>query len=639
MGFALSPGVTVVEKDFTSIVPNVATSAGAFAGTFVWGPVLDPVTITSETTLVQRFGKPTDTNAASFFTAANFLSYANNLLVVRVDTDTHRNAVVTQSGTVTGTTSLAGGTGYTPGTIAITYGAPNVVGGVQATGHATASGGGVITSITIDNPGTGYTAPPAITFASGAATATAVVTVGGIKINNETDYVTNFYSGAGAVGEWAAKYPGTLGNSLKVSMADSVSYAAWAYKAEFTAAPGTSDGATAAGGTLDELHVIIIDEDGYWTGTKNAILEKYAFVSKASDNFKADGSSNYYKQVINSQSRYVWWMDHPTAGTNWGGASTLTFATLSSANTSSLTGGLDDLTATDGQLMNGYAIFANDVVYDISLIAVGKASTTVASYVITDVVEVRKDCMAFISPEDTSTGEVIKGDSSDSVDAIKLYRASLPSTSYAALDTGYKYQYDRYNDQYHWVPLNGDVAGLCARTDYTNDAWWSPSGLNRGQIKNVVKLAINPGQVSRDALYSDGINPIVNFPGQGTVLYGDKTLLAKPSAFDRINVRRLFIVLEKAIATSAKFQLFEFNDSFTRNQFKSSVEPFLRGVQGRRGITDFRVKCDETNNTGDVVDRNEFVAEIYVKPNRSINFITLTFIAARTGVSFSEIGA
>ena len=187
--------------------------------------------------------------------------------------------------------------------------------------------------------------------------------------------------------------------------------------------------------------------------------------------------------------------------------------------------------------------------------------------------------------------------------------------------------------------MNGDVAGLCARTDTTNDAWWSPSGLNRGQIKNVVKLAINPGQTERDNLYKNGVNPVVNFPGQGTVLYGDKTLLVKPSAFDRINVRRLFIVLEKAIATSAKFQLFEFNDAFTRNQFKSAVEPFLRGVQGRRGIIDFRVKCDETNNTGDVIDRNEFVAEIYVKPNRSINFITLTFIAARTGVSFSEIGA
>ena len=638
MAFALSPGVTVVEKDFTSIVPNVSTSAGAFAGTFVWGPVLDPITITSETTLVQRFGKPQDDNATSFFTAANFLAYANNLLVVRVDTANHRNAVSTQSGTVTGFTSLSGSTGY-PTAPLITFTPPAVAGGITALGHTTIDGGGVVTNIVMDNPGSGYLTPPVITFLSGAASATSVITIGGIKINNENDYNDNYVNGAGLVGLWAAKYPGVLGNSLKVSIADSASYAAWAYKDEFTAAPGSSVGAIAAGGTNDEVHIVIIDEDGAWTGTTGSILEKYAFVSKASDNIKSDGSNNYYKQVVNTQSRYIWWMDHSVTGTNWGGVSSTAFVTLGSAENHSLSGGIDDLTATDGQLMSAFALFADDVVYDISLIALGKASATVANYVISSVVENRKDCMAFISAQDVTTGDIIKGNSSASVTAINAYRNALTSTSYASLDTGFKYQYDRYNDKYRWIPLNGDVAGLCARTDTTNDAWWSPSGLNRGQIKNVVKLAINPGQTERDNLYKNGVNPVVNFPGQGTVLYGDKTLLAKPSAFDRINVRRLFIVLEKAIATSAKFQLFEFNDAFTRNQFKSAVEPFLRGVQGRRGIIDFRVKCDETNNTGDVIDRNEFVAEIYVKPNRSINFITLTFVAARTGVSFSEIGA
>ena len=638
MAFALSPGVTVVEKDFTSIVPNVSTSAGAFAGTFVWGPVLDPVTITSETTLVQRFGKPQDDNATSFFTAANFLAYANNLLVVRVDTANHRNAVSTQSGTVTGFTSLSGSTGYSTAPL-ITFTPPAVAGGITALGHTTIDGGGVVTNIVMDNPGSGYLTPPVITFLSGAASATSVITIGGIKINNENDYNDNYVNGAGLVGLWAAKYPGTLGNSLKVSIADSASYSAWAYKAEFTGAPAASDMALASGGTNDEVHIVIIDEDGAWTGTTGSILEKYAFVSKASDNIKSDGSNNYYKQVVNTQSRYIWWMDHSVTGTNWGGVSSTAFVTLGSAENHSLSGGIDDLTATDGQLMSAFALFADDVVYDISLIALGKASATVANYVISSVVENRKDCMAFISAQDVTTGDIIKGNSSASVTAINAYRNALPSTSYASLDTGFKYQYDRYNDKYRWIPLNGDVAGLCARTDTTNDAWWSPSGLNRGQIKNVVKLAINPGQTERDNLYKNGVNPVVNFPGQGTVLYGDKTLLAKPSAFDRINVRRLFIVLEKAIATSAKFQLFEFNDAFTRNQFKSAVEPFLRGIQGRRGIIDFRVKCDETNNTGDVIDRNEFVAEIYVKPNRSINFITLTFVAARTGVSFSEIGA
>jgi phage tail sheath protein FI len=288
--------------------------------------------------------------------------------------------------------------------------------------------------------------------------------------------------------------------------------------------------------------------------------------------------------------------------------------------------------------MNGFALFANAELYDVSLIPLGKASSTVAEYVINNVAETRLDCVAFISPEDDATGDIIVGSTSENIDALVAYRDALPSSSYAVLDSGYKYQYDRYNDKYRYVPLNGDVAGLCARTDYTNDPWWSPGGLNRGQVKNVVKLAVNPGKTERDTLYKAGVNPVVNFPGQGTVLFGDKTLLAKPSAFDRINVRRLFIVLEKAIATAAKYQLFEFNDSFTRAQFTNLVTPFLRDVQGRRGLTDFRVSCDDTNNTGEVIDRNEFVADIYIKPNRSINYITLNFIAARSSVSFDEIG-
>jgi phage tail sheath protein FI len=269
----------------------------------------------------------------------------------------------------------------------------------------------------------------------------------------------------------------------------------------------------------------------------------------------------------------------------------------------------------------------------------GKATTATTQYVIDNVAEVRLDCIVFASPQDTTTGDVIVGAGSAATTAINLYRDGLSSTSYAVLDSGYKYQYDRYNDVYRWIPLNGDVAGTCARTDNTNDPWFSPGGLNRGQIKNVVKLAHNPSKTDRDVLYKNGVNPVVTFPGQGTVLFGDKTLLAKPSAFDRINVRRLFIVLEKSIATAARFQLFEFNDGFTRAQFKNLVEPFLRDVQGRRGITDFVVKCDETNNTGQVIDANEFVADIFVKPNRSINYITLNFVAARSSINFSEVGA
>ena len=720
MPFQLSPGVAVVEKDFTSIVPAVSTSAGAFAGVFQWGPVLQPVTISSETELVRRFGKPVADNAASFFTAANFLSYTNNLLVARIDTIDHRNAVATPSGTVnaipvtnngsgytaaptvtigapqiaggvqaTATANLSGtsvtsaavsaaGSGYTTATV--TFTAPQTVGGTTATGTVTVSGGSVtgititsggsgytaaptaiisgggtgatvgaitmststVSGITVTNSGTGYTSAPTVTLTGGGgsgAVANATVAIGGIKINNEDTYLATFANGAGVVGEFAAKYPGTLGNSLLVSMADSSSFGTWTYRNEFDTAPGTSDTASSVGGSNDELHLIVIDEDGLWTGVPGTILEKFAYVSKASDAKKFDGTNNYYKDVINSRSQYVWWMDHPTTGTNWGNAIAGTAFANSAAVTRSLSGGADDLIPTDGQRITAWNIFSDDATYDISLLPAGKASITVANAIIA-IAESRKDCVVFLSPED-SDGSIITSAAAGDTAVTKTiaYRNSLTSSSYAVMDSGYKYQYDRYNDKYRFVPLNGDVAGLCARTDYTNDAWFSPGGLNRGQIKNVVKLAVSLTKTDRDNLYKNGINPVVTFPGDGTVLFGDKTLLAKPSAFDRINVRRLFIVLEKAIATAAKFQLFEFNDGFTRAQFKNLVEPFLRDVQGRRGITDFVVKCDESNNTGEVIDRNEFVADIFVKPNRSINFITLTFVAARSAINFTEVGA
>ena len=581
MPFQLSPGVAVVEKDLSAIIPAVSTSAGAFAGTFAWGPVLDPVTISSETTLVQRFGAPIDATAQSFFTAANFLAYTNNLLTVRVDAENAKNAAVVRGAT-------------------------------------------------------------------------------GFKINNQSVYQASYADGEGTVGEWAAKYPGALGNSIIVSMADATTFNGWDYSDYFDAAPSTSSYTLGLGGNNDELHVIVIDSTGLWTGVAGTPLEKFAFVSKASDAIRTDGTNNYYKNVINSQSQYIWWMDHTTSvattvagatgpGVNWGSTALQSsvgatghiagFKDLSDAVTTPLIGGVDDFAPTDGQIEDGFLLFRNAEQYDISLIAAGKASATVAESIISNVAEYRKDCVAFISPQDTSDGTPIIASGDTATTALNEYRNLLPSSSYAVLDSGYKYQYDRYNDKYRWVPLNGDVAGLCARTDYTNDPWWSPGGFNRGQIKNVVKLAVNPDQTDRDLLYKNGVNPVVNFPGQGTILYGDKTLQAKPSAFDRINVRRLFIVLEKAIASAAKYQLFEFNDSFTRAQFTNLVTPFLRDVQGRRGVTEFAVVCNDTNNTGEVIDRNEFVADIYIKPARSINFITLNFIAARSSVSFSEIGA
>ena len=726
MPFQLSPGVAVVEKDFTSIVPAVSSSIGAFAGAFRWGPVMEPTTVSSENELVRRFGAPNDATAQSFFTAANFLSYTSNLLLVRADAG-HLNAVATLTGGVGTVQVTSGGSGYssTSDVPTVTVSAPDIQGGQQAVLSAVISGGGVtsisiveggagyteqgttiiitpaagdagsgaqaeivtnengtivniniiesgsgykslptisivgdgenaelgdatlststVTGLTIVNAGSGYSVAPTVTIApppSGtAATATAVIETAGLKIINGETYNTLYVNGAGLVGEFAAKYPGTLGNSLKVSMADSSSFSTWQYRNEFDAAPGTSPYAASVGGQNDEMHIIVIDEDGAITGTQDAILEKFAFVSKASDAKKADGTNNYYRNVLNARSEWVWWMDHPVAGTNWGTvAQNKNFVSVSVV-TRSLEGGTDDFVLTDSEKIAGYRLFSNAELYDISLVLAGKASPTVAQTIIGDICETRLDCIALISPENVSTGEPIIGATSSEISAIVAYRNALPSTSYAVLDSGYKYQYDRYNDVYRYIPLNGDIGGLCARTDFTNDPWFSPGGLNRGQIKNTIRLAVNPNKTQRDELYKNGVNPVVTFPGEGTVLFGDKTLLAKPSAFDRINVRRLFIVMEKAIATAAKFQLFEFNDGFTRAQFKNLVEPFLRDVQGRRGITDFVVKCDESNNTGEVIDRNEFVADIFVKPNRSINFITLTFVAARSAINFTEIGA
>jgi hypothetical protein len=815
MPFQLSPGVAVVEKDFTSIVPAVSSSIGAFAGVFPWGPVLEPVTVSSENDLVRRFGKPNDSNFQSFFTAANFLSYTNNLLLVRADAGS-LNAVATITGGLSAISVTTAGSGYssTAAAPAVTVGAPDIAGGEQATATVTLSGGAIsavavssggsgyatapsvtlsspaggtgatfttvmsvptltgvaisgtggqftcdaatlvvgstinitgtlggtgtitgyatgttykvsaitgsgssvtgftlttagdvaivttagtptgltysvtsnqsVASVTVSAGGTGYKGTVTATFSAGNAvagsvtvasstiTAATIVTSGsgystaptmtvaappsgttatlsptiftaGLKIINGETYNGTYVNGAGIVGSFAAKYPGTLGNSLKVAVCDSAGFSSWTYKDEFDSAPATSTYATSVGGTQDEMHIIIIDEDGAISGTQGTILEKFAYVSKASDAKKSDGTNNYYKNVLNARSEYIWWMDHPTAvtgTTSWGtAAASASFKLLTAPLAISLSGGTDDFVPTEGELQSAFALFANAEQYDISLIMAGKATAATATYIINNICETRLDCVAFVSPQSTSTADPIIGSTSTEQNAIIAYRDALPSTSYAVLDSGYKYQYDRYSDQYRYVPLNGDIAGLCARTDYTNDPWFSPGGLNRGQIKNVVKLAFNPSKTQRDMLYKSGVNPVVTFPGEGTVMFGDKTLLAKPSAFDRINVRRLFIVMEKAIATAAKFQLFEFNDGFTRAQFKNLVEPFLRDVQGRRGITDFVVKCDESNNTGEVIDRNEFVADIFVKPNRSINFITLNFVAARSAINFSEIGA
>jgi hypothetical protein len=401
------------------------------------------------------------------------------------------------------------------------------------------------------------------------------------------------------------------------------------------AAPGTSPYASIRGGSNDELHVVVVDEDGGITGTKGEVLEVFDGLSKASDAKNPQGDTNYYPTVIQNKSNYIYWMDHNSSGSNWGNAVTgTTFTSVTDVSNVSLSNGADGSTRTNAQLLESYEKFEDAETVDVGLIIAGKGDATHIDNLIT-IAENRKDAVVFASPERSDVVGVASAATQTS-NVVSFFNG-IRSSSYVVFDSGYKYMYDRYNDVYRFVPLNGDLAGLSARTDLIADAWYSPAGLNRGIIRGAVKLAFNPTKTQRDDLYRARVNPVATFPGQGTVLFGDKTGLSAPSAFDRINVRRLFIVLEKAIATASKFQLFEFNDEFTRANFRNIVEPFLREVQGRRGITDFLVVCDETNNTGEVIDRNEFVAEIFVKPARSINFITLQFVATRTGVSFDEV--
>jgi len=463
-------------------------------------------------------------------------------------------------------------------------------------------------------------------------------------IKNEDEYFTNYYSGNTAnTGAWTARYPGALGNSLKVSVwanTNTTHFDAWAYKNYFDSAPGTSAYVSAIGGSNDEMHIAVVDEDGLFTGASGTVLETFPFVSKASDAKDSIGNSNYYKDVLWRKSKYVYWTDHPdiaNTSTTWGTtAAGKTYAQLvnvAAVYATSLSGGADGIVAA-GNVQTGYSKFIDADQIDVSLIMTGDAAPATALYAINSVAEVRKDSVAFVSP---ALANVTSSTPSDDVVNYRKNALSNVSSSYAVMDSGWKYQYDKYNDVYRWIPLNGDVAGLCVRTDLERDSWFSPAGSSRGQIKNVIKLAYYPAKADRDTLYKNGVNPVVSFAGEGTILFGDKTMLSKPSAFDRINVRRLFITLEKAISRAAKAQLFEFNDEFTRSQFVSIVEPFLRTVKGRRGITDFKVVCNSTNNTPDVIDRNEFVGDIYVKPNRSINFIQLNFVAVRTGVSFDEV--
>jgi phage tail sheath protein FI len=457
---------------------------------------------------------------------------------------------------------------------------------------------------------------------------------------NATTLVTNRdnYDGQTLSLSFIAKYPGTLGNSLKVEVcpvsASDTSFAGWTYASRFTAAPGTSEYASNKGGVGDEMHVVVVDEGGEFTGTAGTVLEEFAFVSQASDAKTVDGRSNYYVNVLNNESEYVWFGGaHDADLTDAGTAASNTFVnTTGAVIVESFSGGADSASLADGDITAGYDLFADSETQDVTFLVQPATTGTVVAEHLISIADARKDCVAFLSPDVADT----VGTTTPKAN-VKAWADSITRTSYAVLDSTALKVYDKYNDQFIWIPASSSVAGLCARTDSVADAWFSPAGLNRGNLLGVTKVAFNPNKTDRDELYQARVNPVVTFPGEGTVLYGDKTALSKPSAFDRINVRRLFNVLKKSISLAAKYQLFEFNDEFTRAQFRNMVEPFLREVQGRRGIYEFAVVCDSTNNTGQVIDSNQFVADIYIKPARSINFIKLNFIATRTDVEFSEI--
>ena len=663
MPFQVSPGVLVKEVDLTNVVPAVSTSIGAIAGAFEKGPVNEITAISSEEELVKIFGKPNGSNFETFFTASNFLQYGNALRVVRAESGI-LNAMSGGSGLLIKnnddySNNYAAGQASSGEFGARTAGTHGNSLGVALCSSAAAyeetfSGNTGTLGVVDGTPAAGATT---VNIDAGGGSAGA----GGAKFN--VGDIVHFFEADGQEYEVTGISTDTLtirqkddpnGKGLKTALADATNVRRrFRFYDLFDSAPGTSTFATGKGVSTDELHIVVFDRTGDISGFRAdtagertlSVLETFPLVSQHPNAKTPQGNANFYPEVIFRQSEFIYWLDHPSVLSNAGTALTAGNSYTTGTGTTgeinfNLSGGTDDYALTVGELDSAYTLYEDAETVDVNLIMAGASpagtdGVTHATNLI-DIAEKRKDVVVFISPRRADVVNVTS--STTQTSNVKTFFDSLSSSSYCVFDSGYKFQFDKFNDVFRFIPLNGDIAGLCANTDNVADPFFSPAGFNRGQIRGAVKLAYNPNKAQRDILYPARINPVITIAGQGTVLFGDKTALAKPSAFDRINVRRLFILLEKAIATAAKFQLFEFNDEFTRAQFRNLVEPFLRDIQGRRGITDFSVVADGTNNTGEVIDRNEFVADIFIKPARSINFIQLNFIAVRTGVAFSEIG-
>ena len=658
MAFQVSPGVLVQEIDATNVIPAVSSSTGAYCGHFGWGPTEEVRTVTSGKGLVDLFGEPdtTDIMAEHFYPAAMFLDYGIDLKVVRVATTNMKDATTTSGQSLLIKNLSHYRANYNDGSASVgEYGA-RYAGALGNSLKINSCGGSAAYSATGVTTTNGTSAKGGtsieVTLGEKFVIGDIITAIGSDVVRYKISAITYDSGSTGAATVTIAQEDdSTQGLDAAVASGASLNRE-WEFARQFNGAPGTSSYAStrATAGVTDELHIVVIDEDGDISGTVGQILEKYEGVSKASDAKDDFGATNYYVDIIENTSDYIYWLDHSGTWSSAGSAAAgTTFGTGTLPEFRSFTNGADGRQPTTGQRITAWdTYFGSADNQDISLMISGspQADDGSGSAVVTraeatsyynqlmNIAEDRKDCVVFFSP--------IRSDVVDTGTAaatnVKATGDTLNSSSYAIMDSSWLYIYDRYNDRYCYVPANGAVAGICARTDYSHDSWYSPAGLNRGQIFGVTKLAYNPTKADRDTLYRSRINPIVTFPGQGTMLFGDKTLMSSDSsAFSRINVRRLFITLEKAISAAAKSQLFEFNDAFTRANFRAAVEPFLRQVQGRRGIYDFKVICDESNNDAGVVDAQQFVASIFVKPARSINYITLTFVASRSGVDFNEV--
>lgn len=569
-----SPAIVVKEVDLTGVAPNVQSTTGAIVGNFRWGPVEQTVLVDNESTLVSTFGSPDNTNAVDFLSAAYFLKYSGSLQTVR------------------------------------------------------AVGAGAV------NARYPYTAGQAATL-----------------VKNKADFEIQQVASATANQVFVARYPGILGNSIGISICPpsvgDTAFTSWVYRGSFDGSPSTSEFAFSIGALNDEVHIAVIDTTGDISGTPNTVLETFPYVSLASNAKTYQGASNYILDVVNKRSAYIHINGFGVASSifaaNAGTPLVANANWYDSATDEVLTASFDS--AGNGaalgtaEYINGYALFNDkDTITIDFLIAPGMATSADQATVVNDLQvtagSLRKDCIVVASP---NRDAVVGNAPATIVSDTTATTFAFTNTSYIVCDNNYLKVYDKYNDKYVFIPASSSTAGIMAASDANSAAWFSPAGSRRGQYLGITSLAYNPTKAERDTLYKASVNPIANIPGQGVLLYGDKTNTLRPGAFDRINVRRLFLLLERSISTAAQNVMFEINDEFTRAEFVNIIEPLLREIKGRRGITDFRVVCDETNNTAAVVDRNEFIASVFVKPARSINYITLNFVAVRTGVEFEEV--